>query len=140
MTVSDHGRNGVMFTGTEGRIFVNRGTISGKPVEALKDAPLPRDQFTLYPYDNLKRPARMGKLDSIVNHMGNFFDCVKSREQPVASADVESRTVISCHLTNISLRLGRKIRWDPQREEIVGDAQARAMQSREQRKPYAIKA
>ena len=83
MTVSDTGRNGIMFTGDEGRIFVNRGTISGKPVEDLKKNPLPRQDWTVYKHDNLDRPERAGKLEAIVNHMGNFFDCVESRNLPV---------------------------------------------------------
>jgi predicted dehydrogenase len=118
-------RNGVMLVGDKGRIFVNRGGLYGVAVDELKENPLPADAWRV-------RPSQ--------DHMGNFFDCVKSREQPVASADIEARTVTSCHLTNISLRLGRAIRWDPEREEIVGDDEARAMQSRDQRKPYAIEA
>ena len=116
-------RNGVMLVGEQGRVFVNRGGLYGAAVEELKEKPLPADAWRA-------RPSR--------DHMGNFFDCVRSRKQPVASVDVEARTVTSCHLTNISIRLGRKLRWDPQREEIVGDEEARAMQSRPQRKPYEI--
>jgi hypothetical protein len=94
MTVLDHGRNGIMFTGTEGRIFVNRGTLSGKPVEDLADAPLERDDFRLYPHDNLDRPPRMGKHDSILNHMGNFFDCVKTRNTPISDV-VSQHQIVS---------------------------------------------
>ncbi|OHB71749.1 MAG: dehydrogenase [Planctomycetes bacterium RBG_13_63_9] len=86
LTVADTGRNGVMFTGEKGRIFVNRGTVSGSPVEDLKEEPLPREQFKLYPHDNLSRPPRMGKLDAIVNQMGNFFDCIKTRDTPISDA------------------------------------------------------
>ena len=85
MTVGDTGRNGIMFTGSEGRLFVNRGTLAGKPVEDLKDRPLPRESFTLYDFDNRSRPERSGKIDAIVNHMGNFFDCVAARRQPARS-------------------------------------------------------
>jgi predicted dehydrogenase len=116
-------RNGVMLVGDRGRVFVNRGGVYGGAAEELKENPLPADAWRV-------RPSR--------DHMGNFFDCVKTREQPVAPAEVEARTVTSCHLTNISLRLGRKLRWDPQREVIVGDEEALAMQSREQRAPYQI--
>src|SRR5690606_26982910 len=78
MTVSDTGRNGILFVGSSGRIFVNRGTIAGAPVEDLARNPLSREQFQLYPDDNLERAERSGKLDAITNHMGNFFDCVTS--------------------------------------------------------------
>ncbi|MCL2623495.1 MAG: gfo/Idh/MocA family oxidoreductase, partial [Planctomycetaceae bacterium] len=77
--------------------------------------------------------------DSTAFHIENFFDCVRSRKEPVASAAIEHRSITACHLTNISLRLGgRKLQWDPVTENIVGDAEAQAMQSRDQREPYSI--
>jgi len=138
MTVADTGRNGVMFTGTEGRIFVNRGTISGKPLESLADDPLPRDQFKVYNFDNLDRPERTGKLDAIVNHMGNFFDCIKTRNLPISDVVGQHRSVSVCHLGNISMRLGRKLKWDPEEERFVDDDEANTWLSRPQRKPYGI--
>jgi myo-inositol 2-dehydrogenase/D-chiro-inositol 1-dehydrogenase len=130
----------VMFTGTDGRIFVNRGTVAGKPVEALADDPLPREQFKLYDFDNLDRPERVGKLDAIVNHMGNFFDCVRSRKLPISDVLSQHRSVTTCHLGNISMRLGRKLTWDPQKESFVGDEEADTWLSRAQRSPYEIRA
>jgi predicted dehydrogenase len=134
----DHGRNGVMFEGSDGHIFVNRGTVSGKPVECLKDQPFPREQYKLYAHDNLSRPPRTGKLDAIINHMGNFFDCVKSRHAPLSDVLGQHRSATVCHLGNISMRLGRKLKWDPQREQFVGDGEANGWLRREQRKGYQI--
>ncbi|NLS94243.1 MAG: Gfo/Idh/MocA family oxidoreductase [Planctomycetaceae bacterium] len=138
MTVLDDGRNGIMFTGTEGRIFVNRGTVEGKPVEDLADKPLPRDQFKLYDFDNLDRPERFGKLDAIVNHMGNFFDCVRQRRQPLSDVAGQHQSVSTCHLGNISMHLGRSLKWDPQSQTFPGDAEANRLLSREQRKGFEI--
>lgn len=138
MTVLDHGRNGIMFTGTEGRIFVNRGTISGKPVEDLADAPLEREDFRLYAHDNLKRPPRMGKHDSILNHMGNFFDCIKTRNTPISDVVSQHRSVSTCHLGNIAMHLDRTLRWDPEKERFVGDDEANGWLSRPQRAGYEI--
>lgn len=138
MVVLDHGRNGILFEGSEGRMFVNRGTLEGKPVEALADAPLPREQYQLYAHDNLARPPREGKLDAIVNHMGNFFDCVQSRQQPISDVASQHRSVSTCHLGNISMRLGRPLQWDPEKELFVGDDEANGHLRREQRAPYAI--
>lgn len=140
MTVSDTGRNGIMFIGSEGRIFVNRGTISGKPVEDLEQTPLPRESFRLYARDNLSRPERMGKLDSIINHMGNFFDCVQTRQQPISDVASQHRSVTTCHLGNIALRLGRSLRWDAQAERFVGDDEANTWLRRTQRRGYEITA
>jgi predicted dehydrogenase len=138
MTVADSGRNGIMFTGTEGRIFVNRGTIAGKPIEELADNPLPRERFKLYGFDNLDRPQRVGKLDAIINHMGNFFDCVRSRRTPLSDVAGQHRSVATCHLGNISMRLRRKLTWDPEKERCVGDDEANTWLSRPQRGPYDV--
>jgi predicted dehydrogenase len=138
MTVSDTGRNGIMFTGDMGRIFVNRGTVNGKPVEDLASNPLPRDKFNIYDFDNVYRPERAGKLDAIVNHMGNFFDCVQARRTPISDVESQHRSVSTCHLGNISMRVGRKLKWDPQAEEFVGDAQANQFLKREQRSGYEV--
>jgi len=138
MTVSDTGRNGIMFTGTEGRIFVNRGTVSGKAVEDLATNPLPRNDFVVYDFDNLYRPQRAGKLDAIINHMGNFFDCVASRKKPISDVESQHRSVSTCHLGNISMRIGRPLKWDADKEEFPGDAEANTWLSREQRSGYEI--
>lgn len=116
-------RNGVTFLGEKGRIFVNRGGVYGKAAEELKEHPLPADAWRVPPSSD---------------HMGNFFECVASRRPPVAPVEVEHRTITACHLTNISLRLGRKLAWDPQKEEIVGDAEAQRWLRREPRAGYAI--
>lgn len=134
MTVADNGRNGVMFTGDKGRLFVNRGTLDGAPTERK----LPREDFVLYDYDNLERPERAGKLDAIINHMGNFFDCVASRKTPVSDIESQHRSVSTCHLGNISMRLGRKLTWDAKGESFVGDAEANQHLSRPQRDGYEI--
>lgn len=134
MTVSDEGRNGVMFTGDKGRIFVNRGTLDGAPTERK----LPREDFVLYDFDNLNRPERAGKLDAIINHMGNFFDCVASRKLPVSDIESQHRSVSTCHLGNISMRLGRKLTWNAKSETFEGDDEANQHLSREQRSGYEI--
>lgn len=139
MTVSDSGQNGIMFIGTEGRIFVNRGTVAGKPLEDLAANPLPRERFKLYGFDNLDRPERVGKLDAIINHMGNFFDCVRSRNTPISDVASQHCSVTTCHLGSISMRLGRKLTWDPKKEQFIGDDEADTWLSRPQRKPFEAK-
>ncbi len=140
LTVRDSGRNGVMLTGTEGRIFVNRGVLAGKSVDDLRDRPLPREEFQLYPDDNLDRPARMGKLDAIVNHMGNFYDCLISRKQPVSDVFSQHRSVTVCHLGNIAMWLGRPVAWDPSSEQFVQDEEADRLIRRPQRAGFAVDA
>ena len=138
MTVADNGRNGIMFTGDEGRIFVNRGTIQGKPVEDLATKPLERADWTVYDSDNLNRPARQGKLDAIINHMGNFFDCIESRQLPVSDVESQHRSVSTCHLGNISYRTGRRLQFDPETETFPGDDEANSYLGREYRKGFEL--
>ncbi len=138
MEINDEGRNGILFEGDKGRLFVNRGSISGVPLEELESNPFPRETFALYEHDNLSRPERVGKIDAIVNHMGNFFDCIETRDTPISDLESQHRSVTTCHLANISIRLGRPIKWDPEAERIVGDTQAAAMQSRPQRDGFEI--
>jgi myo-inositol 2-dehydrogenase / D-chiro-inositol 1-dehydrogenase len=138
MTVSDTGRNGILFTGDAGRIFVNRGSIEGKPVEQLATNPLQRDAWLVYEHDNLDRPERAGKLDAIINHMGNFFDCVESRKPPVSDVESQHRSVSTCHLGNISMRLGRPLKWNAKSEQFENDDEANGWLSREQRAGYEV--
>jgi predicted dehydrogenase len=138
LEILDEGRNGVMFEGDGGRIFANRGVVAGVAVDQLKDQPLERDQYGLYDFDNLDRPPRSGKLDAIVNHMGNFFDCVRERQRPISDVESQHRSVSVCHLANISMRLGRKLSWNPEAEEFVGDAEANTWLGREQRKGFEV--
>ncbi len=120
-------RNGIMFIGDQGRVFVNRGKAYGKPVDGLKENPLPSNAIRLYESND---------------HMANFFECVKTRKTPAATVDVAHRVITACHLGNIAIRLKRKIVWDPVKEEIVGDAEAAnsIYVRRPQRAPYQITA
>ena len=138
MHIHDHGDNGILFTGDQGRLFVNRGKITGRPIDDLPNKPLPRDQWNAYKHDNLDQPLRNGKLDSIVSHMHNFFECIETKAPTISDATSQHRSVSTCHLANIAIRLGRPVRWDPVAEACIGDPQANSMLSREQRKGFEI--
>jgi myo-inositol 2-dehydrogenase / D-chiro-inositol 1-dehydrogenase len=136
--ILDNGRNGIMFEGDQGRIFVNRGTVAGVPVDNLKTKPLPREAYRLYPHDNLSRPEKMGKIDSISNHMANFYDCIRSRKTPISSVATQHRVASACHLGNIACRLNRTLHWNPDSEQFINDAEAGQYLKREQRSGYEI--
>jgi predicted dehydrogenase len=69
-------------------------------------------------------------------HVRNFLDCIKSRKEPVSDLESGHRVATACHLTNLSLRLGRRLRWDADREAIVGDPEAAKLLVRPYRAPW----
>ncbi|QDV58608.1 Gfo/Idh/MocA family protein [Rosistilla oblonga] len=127
MIINSAGDNGILFEGTEGRFFVNRGKIVGAPVEALKENPLPEGAI---------EEVYGGPVSE--NHTANFIDAMKSRKQPISDVWSHNRMLEICHLSNIAMRLDRELKWDPAKREIVGDDQANSFLSREDRKGYEI--
>ena len=69
-------------------------------------------------------------------HARGFLDSVKSRKEPISDLEGAHRVVTACHLANLSLRLGRRLRWDADRETIPDDSQAAAMLERPYRTPW----
>jgi myo-inositol 2-dehydrogenase / D-chiro-inositol 1-dehydrogenase len=138
LEVLDNGRNGILLEGSAGRMFVNRGTIAGTPVDELAQKPLPRDGYGLYDADNLARPELSGKIDAIKAHMGNFYDCTLSRKTPISDVVSQHRSAATCHLGNIACRLARPLKWDPDRELFLNDDAANAFLRREQRAGYEV--
>lgn len=117
-------RHGVKFEGSDGWIWVTRGNIEASRPEILQD-PLPGNAKRLY---------------ASTDHMGNFFDCVRSRKAPICDAEVGHRSASICHLGIIALRLGRKIKWDPVKEEVVDDREANQWIAREMREGWGYEA
>ncbi len=114
--------NNVTFYGTEGQIDVNRGYIRSDPPDIINQ-PIGPSDVHLYVSNN---------------HFQNFVDCVKERRLPVCDVEVGHRSVSVCHLGNISIRLRRKLKWDPVKEEIVGDEEANRWLDRPMRKPWRL--
>jgi predicted dehydrogenase len=127
MIITSEGDNGILFEGTEGRFFVNRGKIAGKPVEDLKDKPLPEGAI---------EEVYGGKVSA--NHTANFIEGIKARKQPISDVWSHNRMLEICHLSNIAMRLNRALKWDPTKREIIGDDQANSFLARENRKGFEI--
>jgi len=129
LTITSQGDNGILFEGTKGRFFVNRGKITGAPVDDLKGNPLPE-----------------GALEKLYggpipkNHSVNFIESMQSRKQPISDVWSHNRMLEICHLSNIAMRLGRALNWDPVKRQIVGDAEANAFLARKSRKGFEITA
>ncbi len=127
MVITSEGDNGILFEGTKGRFFVNRGRIAGKPVEDLETNPLPEGAL---------EEVYGGPL--VGNHVKNLINGMKTRTQPISDVWSHNRMLEICHLSNIAMRLNRPLSWDPDNRTIVGDEVASSFMSREYRKGYEI--
>ena len=127
-TSYDENAMGIRFEGSKGRIHVNRGRIEAGPdsFKPILKAKLPPDYV-----HNKHR-------DGTPAHLRNFLDCVKSRKDPNAPAEIGHRTNIICDLSDIATRLKRKLKWDPKNEQFIDDAEANGMLSREMRAPWRV--
>jgi len=113
-------QHGIKFYGTDGWIWVTRGVIEASDRQLLTQK-LPEDAKRVYLSNS---------------HMGNFIDCVKSRKAPICPAETGHRSASLCHLGVIAIRLGRKLNWNPAKEQFVGDDEASSWLARPMRKPY----
>jgi predicted dehydrogenase len=111
---------GAIFIGEKGKMTVDRGKFSTDPVDLAPEA---------------KEESRRGGQDF---HLKDWFDCMKSRKTPAADVEIGHRSTAVCHLGNIARWLGKKLRWDPEKEEFPGDAEANALLDRPRRKGYEL--
>jgi predicted dehydrogenase len=111
------GPSGCTFEGTAGTIRVDRNLLKSDPPEILATQP----------------GAKPGPA---TDHLRNWLDCIKSREEPVCTAETGHRTATVCHLANIGYKLRRKLTWDPAKEQFPGDADANALTTRKPRQGW----
>ena len=115
-------RMGAKWIGSDGWVWVDRGGFDAEPKGLLKDKIRP-DEINLY---------------HSTNHIGNFIDCVISRRQTITPAEVAHRSASVGHLCVIAISLGRKLRWNPDMEQFLGDDSANALLGRAKREPWNI--
>ncbi len=123
-TDNEQNKQGVVFHGTEGWVYVRRGHIDAGPKSLLDSQTGP---------DEIRLPKSPG-------HQRQFLDSIRSRKPTVSPIDVALRSDTLAHLTDVCTRLRRKVRWDPEKEEIVGDEQAARMLNRAMREPWRLDA
>jgi predicted dehydrogenase len=114
---------GATFEGEKGTIHVDRKQIESTPSEIVQE-PLAANDVHLYESND---------------HWANWKQCIKSRELPICDVAIGHRSATVCHLGNIAIRTGRRIVWDPAKEQIVGDEAAAAMISRPYRAPWKLR-
>ena len=115
-------KQGVTFQGTEGWVHVNRQGIWAEP-ESLLTSVIGRDEI---------------HLTESKGHQRNFLDAIKTKEKTICPVDIAVRTDTICHLTNICTRLGRKLRWDPKKEDFINDPEASRLLTRAIRSPWRL--
>lgn len=114
--------NGVLFSGTDGDIEVNRGYFSAEP-KSIAEEPLGPNDVHLY-----KSPG----------HRQDWINCIRSRKRPICDVAIGASSVTVCHLSNIAYWLGRPIKWDPEKREIIGDSEAARWIDRPKRAPWHL--
>ena len=72
------------------------------------------------------------------DHMGNYLECVRTRARTICPIEVAVRSDMICHLSEIAMRTGRSLRWDPDAERFVGDAGANRRLTRAMRAPWQV--
>lgn len=113
---------GVRFEGEDGWIFVRRGSIEAHDREILRWEPGEGDV----------------RLYRSPHHMGNFLQCMRSREEPAAPVEVGHRSNTVCVIHHIAMKLGRKLKWDPAAERFEDDAEANEMLDYPHREPWTL--
>ena len=113
---------GTKWYGEKGWIHVTRGALSSNPAGIIQE----------------KIVAGEKRLKKTKGHQRDFLDCVKSRETTVTPAEIAHRSISVGLLGEIAMLTGRKIKWDPIKEEIIGDSAASALLGREYRAPWVL--
>lgn len=113
---------GAVFIGEKGRITIHRGICESDPDELAVAALKPKPS------------------DFQGNHLKNWLDCIKTRARPVADVEIGHRSATVCHLGNIARWTGRRLQWNPAKEQFVGDTAANQLLDRERRKPWVAPA
>jgi len=135
ITESREKPNGLLFTGSEGWIFVSRGNYAASPNE-----PISTKSKSLQASDlKILSPLTGDNVVSLYkssDHHGNWLESVRTRRQNITPAEVAHRSCSACLLQHIAMKLGRTIYWDPMTERFKNDDEANAMIARPQRPPY----
>jgi predicted dehydrogenase len=119
--------HGVKFIGESGWVHVTREGLDANPKSLLRERIGP---------DKIHLPRPSGEHRQ--GHRRDFLNCVKTRGQTISPVEVGHRSATVCHLGNIAMILGRKIRWDPRREQIIDDTSATRMLQRAMRSGWQL--
>jgi len=120
-------QGGAMFVGEKGRIEITRNDFRADPPKLIKEL---HPQEEISKWDRAQWQAKY--------HMQDWLDCMRSRKTPLADVEIGHRSISVCHLANITRRVGRNVRWDPEVERFIGDDEANDHVTRPRRKGYEL--
>jgi predicted dehydrogenase len=139
MEIGGTNPNGVKFEGTDGWIFVSRGNV-GVTASDPGAAAAAKENKAFYASD----PKILGSVigtdeihlyESPEQHQ-NWLESIQSKKQTISHAEIAQRSCTACLLAHTAMKLGRKLKWDPKKEDFIGDKEASATLSRPQRGIY----
>jgi len=136
MFISEKYENGLRFVGEEGWIWVTRGRFDPQAVaKGQRSAALDASDLRIINTPLKETDIRLQAAPRNDHHL-DWLMAVKNRTQPVAPAEDGHRSCTACLVSHAAMRLGRSLKWDPQSEQFVNDAEANKLLSRPQRDPY----
>ena len=115
-------KQGVVFEGADGWVHVRRWTVDAFP-KSLLNSKIGPGEIRVYKSDD---------------HKKNFIDCIRSRKKTVTPVEIGHRSGSACILGYLAMRSGRRLKWDPEREQFLNDEAANKMLSRPFRSPWHI--
>ncbi len=139
MEIGGTNPNGVKFEGTDGWIFVSRGNV-GVTASDPGAAAAAKENKAFYASDPKILGSVIGEnevhLYASPEQHQNWIESIQSGKQTISHAEIAQRSCTACLLAHTAMKLGRKLRWDPVKEDFIGDKEASAMLSRPQRGKY----
>ena len=130
----DHGPwGGAIFICEKGKLEINRNKFSSNPKQIAVDLLKKVDEA-----NEEKKWSDQTALWQARWHLQNWLDCIRTRRRPVADVEIGHRSVTVCHLANITRWLGRRLKWDPVKEQFIGDDEATRWVNRPRRKGYEL--
>jgi predicted dehydrogenase len=128
---------GATFYGDKGTLKVSVHSYDFTPMD--QGSPVHRDvkyELEEYPEDKSEKDLEQHVAPAIRHHMKDFLQAIASRSRPVASIEEGHISTASCILANVALQLGRTLKWDSQRQQVIGDDEANRLLSRKYRHPW----
>jgi predicted dehydrogenase len=131
-TETKNEKNGILFIGEKGKLFVSRGDLITDPADIGK-TPLSEGE---------KKVHRTASPKGVMAHHQNWFDSIKSRQRPICDVEIGARSVTVCHLVNLAYWHDTPLKWDAQKWEFTGDnaAWANTLRTRPRRKGFELPA